>query len=152
MSTITSWFSLVTIIRTNSDDILRSTHGRFHDVSQDGPTTYLADRPETAILEVQGWLGVPMNPKGFELYRVLVETNEAFREVSDSALLTDPASERCREEARQARESGDLGLKYPSTRNRPDGACLALFLEHRGQRLKVSIERGPRTEWEFLIG
>ena len=120
------------------------------------PTTYIADRPETAWLEVGARFGqVRAEPDAFRLYRVLLpETRLADLTHSKhrAELLRDPAPPICLEIARSLRrkesgkDSGYDGLIYPSLRNRPQGICAAIFLE----RVKKIALEPAEAEWSAL--
>lgn len=116
------------------------------------PTTYIADSPETAWLEVGARFGqVRADPDAFRLYRVLLpETRLADLTHSKhrAELMRDPAPPICLEIARGLRrkDSGYDGLKYPSLRNRPQGICAAIFLE---RVRKITLEPAEE-EWAAL--
>lgn len=123
-------------------EVLASRHGRFHDDPVAEPTTYVADSPETAWLEVNARFGrIAGNPEAFRLFRVTIAGAELadLRESKDRALLMkDPPPALCKETARKLRqaETGRCGLIYPSLRNQPGGVCAAIFLE-RTKKLEV---------------
>ena len=120
------------------------------------PTTYIADSPETAWLEVGARFGqVRAEPDAFRLYKVLLpETRLADLTHSKhrADLMKDPAPPICLEIARSLRrkepgkDSGYDGLIYPSLRNRPQGICAAVFLE----RVKKITLLPAEDEWSAL--
>ena len=62
-------------------------------------------------------------------------------------LGVDPAHDR-QAEARRLRMEGKAGVVYRSVRNRPDGVCVALFLEHVEDELAVEP---AKEEWDGFI-
>jgi hypothetical protein len=108
-------------------------------------------------MEVTARFGsVPANAAAFNAWRMLVDEEKIIdlrnrREqarwgITEVELLSDPASPKCREVARVLRgaDTAMHGLVYPSVRNRPNGVCVALFLEH----VRPSAVEHVLKEWE----
>lgn len=125
----------------------RSGQGRFHDKA-DGPTTYLAVRPETAWKEVEfHWHPAP------ETYR-MVEVSAKVKRVAD---LTDPAIRRtydvnittlvgddhepCRRLARRLRAEGFEALWTFSRADQPQGRQLVVFLDRLNPGSYVRVKK-----------
>jgi len=129
-------------------EVLPSRRGRFND-HQDSPTSYAAGNPRTAVMEVSYHLGLPINPAGFVLWAVrldrltLVDLTSAAEcaewGTSLAELGEDPPSPGCLKVARRLRNAKTVvhGFVYPSVRDRPDGVCVVLFLEHARDLIAV---------------
>lgn len=142
--------------------MLRSGTGRFHSDPGKGPTSYVADSLETAWLEVKAHAGeARLNVRAFHAWRVVLqqradqglvdlriqEERERYR-ITQAELEADPAPESLKELARRLRMEGKAGVVYRSVRNRPDGVCVALFLEQVEDELAVEP---AKEEWEGFI-
>lgn len=148
--------------RRTKDAVLRSGAGRFHADPGKEPTSYVADSLETAWLEIKAHAGeARVNVRAFHAWRVVLrqrpdqgfvdlrihEERERYR-ITQAELEADPAPESLKELARRLRMEGKAGVVYRSVRNRPDGVCLALFLEHVKDELAVEP---AKEEWEGFI-
>ena len=64
--------------------------------------------------------------------------------IAETELQGDPAPESGKALARRLRHEGRTGVIYSSVRNRPDGVCVAVFLE--GVQAELSVESAAE-EW-----
>lgn len=156
------WYRVVAKHLRTRQEVLKSKGGRFHDDPQTEPTSYLADSLTTAWREVTARFGdVPADPKAFRAWRVRVpevgladlrdSEEQARHHVTQAELLADPPPPQCKALARKLRqrESRYQGLIYRSVRNRPDGVCMVLFLEHVGELIELEP---VDAEWaQFVI-
>lgn len=147
--------------RRTKREVLRSRGGRFHDDPEREPTTYLADSVKTAWLEVRAHAGeAHVNMRAFQAWRVVLPERVARRlvdlrtrdqqaryHITQAALEADPAPDSGKALARRLRKGGS-GIIYRSVRNRPDGVCVALFLEGTEGDLSVAP---AEAEWERFI-
>ncbi len=148
--------------RRTKREVLRSGPGRFHADPGTEPTSYAADSVETAWLEVKAHAGeARLNVRAFHAWRVVLpegviqelvdlrshEERERYR-ITQAELEADPAPESVKELARRLRVEGKAGVMYRSVRNRPDGVCVALFLEHIEEELSVEP---AEEEWDRLV-
>lgn len=153
---------MVSLGRRTKDEVLRSGAGRFHADPGKEPTSYVADSLETAWLEVKAHAGeARLNVRAFHAWRVvfrqradqglvdlrIYEEQERYG-ITQAELEADPAPESLKELARRLRMEGKAGVVYGSVRNRPDGVCVALFLEHVEDELAVQL---AKEEWEGFI-
>jgi hypothetical protein len=69
----------------------------------------------------------PILPDVIEL---LAERQRAESEITLDELTADPPTEEGLAFARAMRAKGAAGFAYPSVRNKPNGICAVLFLEH----------------------
>lgn len=153
---------MVGVGRRTKDEVLRSGAGRFHADPGKEPTSYVAESLETAWLEVKAHAGeARVNVRAFHAWRVVLrgranqglvdlrlnEQRERYR-ITQAELEADPAPESAKELARRLRREGKTGVVYRSVRNRPDGVCVALFLEHVGEELTVEP---AKEQWERFI-
>jgi len=158
----TWWYRVVARHRRTRKEVLESKWGRFHDDPETEPTTYLADSLLTAWREVSARFGeIPADPGAFRAWRVMVPEmslvdlrdpeEQARHHVTRVELFADPPPPQYKALARRLRqrESRYQGLIYSSVRNRPEGVCVVLFLEHVGE----VIELEPvDAEWaQFVI-
>lgn len=159
----TWWYRVVAKNRSARQEVLESKWGRFHDDPETEPTMYLADSLLTAWREVAARLGeIPADPWAFRAWRVTVSgvnladlTNpeeQSRHQVTGAQLLADPPPLRLKVVARKLRqqEAGYHGLIYESVRNRPDGVCMVLFLEHAGE--VIEIEPIDEKWAQFVVG
>lgn len=156
------WYRVVGSRRRTKREMLRSGGGRFHDDPEREPTTYLADSLETAWLEVKAHAGeARLDLRAFRAWRIALTGRVARRlvdlgardeqeryHVDQAELGADPAPESGKALARRLRKEGKAGIIYRSVRNRPNGVCVALFLE--GAEAELSVE-AAREEWERFI-
>jgi len=148
--------------RRTKGEVLRSGAGRFHADPGREPTSYGAESLETAWLEVKAHAGeARVNVRAFHAWRVVLreradqglvdlrihEERERYR-ITQAELEADPAPESLKELARRLRREGKAGVVYRSVRNRPDGVCVALFLEHVEDELAVEP---AKEEWDGFI-
>ncbi len=153
---------MVSAERRTKREVLRSGAGRFHTDPDEEPTSYVADRVETAWLEVKAHAGeARLNVRAFGAWRVTLpervthglvdlripEQRERYG-MSQAELEADPPPEKLKELARRLRIEGKAGVIYSSVRNRPEGVCVALFLEHAEQELRVDP---AEQEWERFV-
>lgn len=75
------------------------------------------------------------------------EQQQRYR-IAQAELEADPAPESGKALARRLRKDGKGGIIYRSVRNRPDGVCVAVFLE--GAEAELSVE-SANDEWERFI-
>lgn len=157
----TWWYRIVAKSRTTRQEVLKSSWGRFHDDPETEPTTYVADSLLTAWREVAARFGeVPADPMAFRAWRVKVPEmkladlrdpeEQARHQVTQAELLADHPPPQCKALARRLRqkESRYKGLIDRSVRNRPDGVCVVLFLEHAAE----AIELEPMdAEWARFV-
>lgn len=157
------WFRIVGRRRLSREEMLPARTGRFHNDPVNRPTSYLGGSLTTVWLEAQAArAGVARpNPEAFAGWRVILKDanlvdlrDEGARHrwgIVAAELAADPPPLKCRDLADRLR--GDParfhGVVYPSVRHRPDGACLALFLERREAIL--ACERVSTGEWETFV-
>lgn len=156
------WYRVVGSRRRTKQGMLRSGGGRFHDDLEREPTTYLADSLETAWLEVKAHAGeARLDMRAFRAWRIALTGRVARRlvelrvrdeqeryHIGQPELAADPAPESGKALARRLRREGKAGIVYRSVRNRPNGVCVALFLE--GAEAELSVEPA-REEWERFV-
>lgn len=146
---VSVWYRIVGRRRRTPEDALPSLQGRFHDQPAAEPTSYGAESLFTAWREVSAHFGaVPAKPNAFRGWKVTIDTTKcklvdlrdrkelARFAITESELLADVASPKCREAARRIRAAGFDGIIYQSVRN-PAGVCVALFLEHSAAAIRV---------------
>lgn len=153
---------MVSAGRRTKREVLRSGAGRFHTDPAEEPTSYVADSVETAWLEVKAHAGeARLNVGAFRAWRVTLpervthglvdlripEQRERYG-MRQAELEADPPPEKLKELARRLRIEGKAGVIYHSVRNRPEGVCVALFLEHVEQELRVDP---AEQEWERFV-
>lgn len=141
---------------------MKSKWGRFHDDPQTEPTTYVADSLLTAWREVAARFGeIPADPREFRAWRVRLPEikladlrgpeEQGRHHVTEGELFADPPPTHCKALGRTLRraETGYQGFIYRSVRNRPDGVCMVLFLEHVGELIELEP---VDAEWaQFVI-
>jgi len=152
------WYRVVSARRATKREVLRSGRGRFHDHPEGERTTYLADSLETAWLEVKAHAGeARLDMRAFRAWRVMLparvsgelvdlrapDAQERYR-ITETEVQGDPAPESGKALARRLRHEGRTGVIYSSVRNRPDGVCVAVFLE--GVEAELSVESAAE-EW-----
>ncbi len=158
----TSWYRVVGSRRQTKREVLRSGGGRFHEDPDREPTSYLADSLQTAWLEVSAHAGeARANMRALRAWRIVLPEGLARKlvdlrspdeqqrhRITQAELETDPAPESGKAVARRLRGEGKGGIIYRSVRNRPDGVCVAVFLE--GAEAELSVEPA-NDEWERFI-
>lgn len=157
------WYRIAGKKRDTKEKALPSLKGRFHDDPGGEPTSYVGDSLLTVwkeTLSARAWLTHP-NPEEYRGWRVTLketklidfrkrEVREAWK-VAEEELTADPAPVRCKEVARAVRRSGKgyRGMLYRSVRNKPEGVCVVLFLEHLGAEIEVAPV--PEKEWRAFL-
>jgi len=150
----TSWYRVVSSHRRTKREVLRSGGGCFHDDPDREPTSYLADSLQTAWLEVSAHAGeARANMRAFRAWRIVLPEGLARKlvdghHITQPELEADPAPESGKALARRLRREGKGGIIYRSVRSRPDGICVAVFLE--GAEAELSVEPA-NDEWERFI-
>ena len=122
----------------------------------------MADSLETAWLEVKAHAGeARANRRAFRAWRIIlpeglarklvnlrVQGQQQRHHITEAELEADPAPESVKALARRLRREGKGGIIYRSVRNRPEGICVAVFLE--GGEAELSVEPAD-DEWEQFI-
>ncbi len=157
-----SWYRVVGARRRTKREVLSSGGGRFHGDREREPTTYVADSLETAWLEVKAHAGAArLDMRAFRAWRVILpeevsrqlvdlrarEQQEQYH-ITEAELQADLAPESGKALARRLRNESRTGIIYRSVRNRPNGVCVAVFLEAVEVELSVESAAG---EWEQFI-
>ncbi len=129
----------------------------------------MADSFETAWLEVRAHAGeARLDMTAYRAWRVVlldrvarklvdlrVRDQQERYHITQAELDADPAAETGKVLARRLRKEGKAGIIYRSVRNRPDGVCVAVFLESVEAELsvepaKLSVEPA-KEEWARFI-
>lgn len=157
-----SWYRVVSSRRRTKHEVLRSGGGRFHDDPETEPTSYRANSLETAWLEVKAHAGEARpDMKAYKAWRIVlpevvarklvdlrVRNQQRRHHITQAELEADPPPKRGNALARRLRKEGKTGIIYRSVRNRPNGVCVAVFLEWTEAELSVEP---TRDEWEQFI-
>lgn len=125
--------------------IVTGSDHRFVHKDEENPSSTLADSPNTALKEVEGWLSaysgfsVKIRPKEYRLVTVRLRLSRVWdlrnpmaKEVlgSVASLITIQSHpDELKDLGREARRAGIQGFVWESTKA-ADGACLIVFLEN----------------------
>ncbi|MBI2681859.1 MAG: RES family NAD+ phosphorylase [Acidobacteriales bacterium] len=155
------WFRIIAKKYDSHETALMSrSPGRFHSDPLHEPTSYAAASLWTAWCEIAARLAVPPDPNAFVAYRVklnegkwadvTVEVGARDIGIVPEHLRADPAPPECRRLAATLRANGWNGLIFSSVRDRPNGRCIAIFLETLFPS-QCQWERVSDEEWDTFV-